>query len=286
MQTLSKPDISPGVRLRRDGRSIRLKWHRLRRTKGDVDFTMHRLREGLAAGASMEIDLRRHAESGFVCLHDAVLESETNGSGPIFDATVADLRSLRMRSPRGGLSDEPLLLLEDLVAAIAAGHHPDAIVQFDLKEWQADLDDATVAAFMRLVRPVAKSIVLSGDDWSAVKLLGAQIEGLRLGYDPSDLPEAQHLETRDDFAGFARFTLNTAPQAVIIYLEYHLVLRSLAAGFDIVAALQEAGREIDAWTFDLKSPRSTGELAALIASGIDQLSSNDCVAIEAAAAGL
>ena len=70
-----------GVRLQGPNGPVSIKWHRLRRTTGDVDFTIARLREGLAAGASMEIDLRRHAEHGFVCLHDGELESETSGTG-------------------------------------------------------------------------------------------------------------------------------------------------------------------------------------------------------------
>src|SRR5262245_20090674 len=48
-----------GVHLQGPNGPIRLKWHRLRRTSGDVDFTLARLREGLAVGASMEVDLRR-----------------------------------------------------------------------------------------------------------------------------------------------------------------------------------------------------------------------------------
>ena len=63
-----------GIQLEGPNGPIKIKWHRLRRVAGDVDFTAARLREGLAAGASLEIDLRRHAEKGFVCLHDAMLE--------------------------------------------------------------------------------------------------------------------------------------------------------------------------------------------------------------------
>src|SRR6476661_5045948 len=144
-----------GVRIRGPNGPIWIKWHRLRRVAGDVDFTVARLREGLAAGASMEIDLRRHAEQGFVCLHDAVLESETSGRGPIADTSVKELRRLRMRGPDGAITDQPLLLLEDLVET-ARDSHPDTVVQFDLKEHLVDLDEATIASFARLVAPNAR----------------------------------------------------------------------------------------------------------------------------------
>jgi len=262
---------------------IKLKWHKLRRTAGDMDFTMVRLREGLAAGASMEIDLRRHADHGFVCLHDGVLEHETDGAGTIHSTRLADLRRLHLRRPDRSISDVPLLLLEDLVAAVAQNAAPSAVVQFDLKEALADLDEATIAAFVKLVAPVAHQLVLSGDYWDAVTALGARVPGLRLGYDPSDLSEAQGLHTVDDFARFTRFTIGAAPEATMIYLEYRLVLSSLAAGFNIIGALHGAGRMVDAWTLDLTSPEAHEALATLMASGVDQISSNDCNAIEAAA---
>src|SRR5262245_38249648 len=218
-----------GLRIAGPRGPIRIKWHRLRRVAGDIDFTARRLREGLALGASMEIDLRRHAEHGFVCLHDSKLESETNGQGPISAASIDYLKSLRMRAPGGSICGEPLLLLDDLVE-IAAAAHPDAVVQFDLKERFADLDGATVDAFVRLVRPHAGRFLVSGDDWEAVRLLGQRVPGLRLGYDPCELPEAKRLRTARDFADFAQLTLDRAPGAVIIYLEYTLVLAALAAG--------------------------------------------------------
>jgi glycerophosphoryl diester phosphodiesterase len=275
-----------GVQIAGPHGPVRLKWHRLRRTAGDADFTTARLREGLGLGASMEVDLRRHAEHGFVCLHDAVLESETDGEGTIAGSTVAGLRRLKMRLPGGAIGTQPLLLLEDIVAAFAHAPHKDAVLQFDLKERIDDLDETALSRFADLVQPIVGNLVLSGDDWAAVRALGSRVHGLKLGYDPSDLPAANGLETADDFAGFARFIAKQAPEAGIIYLEYHLILRAIGVGFDLVGALHTAGKAIDAWTFDLGQRGSSAELATLIGDGIDQLSSNDCIAIEAAAAQL
>jgi glycerophosphoryl diester phosphodiesterase len=274
--------VYKGVALKGPKGPIRIKWHRLRRTAGDVDFTATRLREGLAAGASMEIDLRRHAERGFVCLHDDVLESETSGEGPIAAASIAHLRSLRMRGPDGAITDEPLLLLDDLIE-IARNGHANAVVQFDLKEHLVNLDEATIASFAHVVRPNAGRFLLSGDDWDAVRAIGRRIGGLSLGFDPSELPEATNLKNGRDFADFTRFTLETAAEAAIIYLDYRIVLASLTSGYDMIAGLQGGGKEVDAWTFDITSPDSSANLAQLIASGVDQISSNDPLALQEAA---
>lgn len=271
-----------GVAIKGPRGPIRLKWHRLRRVAGDVDFTKTRLREGLVAGASMEIDLRRHAERGFVCLHDAVLESETSGSGSIASATIADLRRLRMRGPDGAITEEPLLLLDDLVEIAREGHR-DAVVQFDLKEHLANLDEATISSFARLIMPNARRFLLSGDDWKAVREIGRRVQGLKLGFDPSELPEAAGLRTGEDFHGFTRFILQTAAEASIIYLDYRIVLSSLTSGYDMIDSLHAGGKIVDAWTFDIASPSSLTDLSRLIASGVDQISTNDTIALEAAA---
>ena len=59
------------------------------------------------------------------------------------------------------------------------------------------------------------------------------------------------------------------------------VMTAMAAHTE--SALHGAGRMVDAWTLDLTSPEAYEALATLVASGVDQISSNDCNAIEAAA---
>src|SRR5262249_39936240 len=86
---------SKGITIDASGHRVRLKWHRLQRRPDDLAFTPQRLREGLALGASMEVDLRRHADHGFVCLHDETLDRETTGSGPIAETSAETLRGLK-----------------------------------------------------------------------------------------------------------------------------------------------------------------------------------------------
>jgi hypothetical protein len=61
--------------LRAQQRTIRLKWHKLRLRLEDAPFDRRNLALGLAAGASLEVDLQPLACGRFVCLHDAELES-------------------------------------------------------------------------------------------------------------------------------------------------------------------------------------------------------------------
>ena len=61
----------------RDGHRTFFKWHRGRRTITDPVFTGQRIIEGMRLGASVEVDLVRHASNGFAVLHDETLDRET-----------------------------------------------------------------------------------------------------------------------------------------------------------------------------------------------------------------
>jgi len=273
--------VADGIALPGPGHPVHLKWHRLRRRLDDIDFTVARLREGLALGASMEVDLRRHAGSGFVCLHDATLDRETSGKGPIAGLSRADLHQLRLRRQDGTVSDQPALLFEDLIEIIASGNHA-GHVQLDLKEPRGKLDDAIIHAFVGLARRCADRLSLSGEDWHAVRALGANVPGLGLGFDPCKLPEARHLREASDFAAFVRLALASAPEATMIYLHYPLIIAALDAGFDIVGAIHEARRAVDAWTLDTTAPHFATHLRRLVACGVDQITTNEPIALEAA----
>ena len=75
--------MTDAISVTRAGRRTFLKWHRARRRGGDPAFTGRRILEGMAAGASVEVDLVLHADDGFAVLHDLSLERETTGSGPV-----------------------------------------------------------------------------------------------------------------------------------------------------------------------------------------------------------
>ncbi len=93
--TRSQDRARPGLRSTAGGSAIRrgstpheprlprLKWHMLRRRRGDPPFFRRNLVAGLEAGAALEVDLVVTADGHFLCLHDLTLDAETTGTGPL-----------------------------------------------------------------------------------------------------------------------------------------------------------------------------------------------------------
>jgi glycerophosphoryl diester phosphodiesterase len=269
-----------GVAIEAAGHRVWLKWHRLQRTKTDIPFTASRLAEGLALGASTEIDLRRHGESGFAVLHDTTLDRETTGSGPVSAASVATLKTLVMRRTDGSPTKEPLLRLDDLARLAAADAAPGTIVQLDLKETNDALNDATVAAFRETVAPVADRFILSGGDWAAVTRLGVGIDGLKIGFDPCHDTTIEQLATADDIERFVQMALDTAPEASMIYLDYRIVMHSDALLIDIIARFHTAGKTIDAYTLNADHPGAEAILRRLVELEADQITTDEPIVLQ------
>src|ERR1700760_1833809 len=91
------PHMSDGVAIERNGHRTWLKWHRARKHFSDLPFTGERILEGLRAGASVEVDLIKHADGGFAVLHDFSLDRGTTGTGLVVDTPAAVLRGLNLR---------------------------------------------------------------------------------------------------------------------------------------------------------------------------------------------
>lgn len=264
-------DSAPTI-LRYNGRTVRLKWHKLRRRAVDPPFARANLLTGLAGGASMEVDLRRLACGRWVCLHDDRLEGETTGHGPVAAIDADAIVRLEMLGAPG---DRPLLL-DELVDIV--GSAPDAsgaLVQLDLKANAAEIDHGARQAFSATLGGCAGRFILSGDDWGAVLALGGEVAGLALGYDPSD-------EVGDP-AQVVRLVRQKAPQAETIYLHRKLVRAAQEQGEPIVARLREHGHKVDCWTIDHGSAAALADLLAAIAAGCDQITTNTASAWASAA---
>ena len=123
MQSSGEPS-APGneVAIDAGGRRVMLKWHMLRRRPGEAPFWLANLRVGLAFAASMEIDIRLLGDGAWACLHDDVLDMETDGKGPVTGIDSTALRSLRFTG-----SDRSPPLLEEIVHAIAANRRTGAL---------------------------------------------------------------------------------------------------------------------------------------------------------------
>jgi glycerophosphoryl diester phosphodiesterase len=272
--------MADGVSLHLPGHRIALKWHRLSRRRADPVFTGKRLAEGLALGASMEVDLRVHGGGGLVVLHEASLEHETTGVGPVASASAEYLRGLHIRDGSGGATANPVLLLEDLAALVRRRLPTAALVQLDFKDTLDRLTPATVAAFAAALAGIGGNFILSGGDWAAVKRLAEDVDGIRIGYDPCELPEAGRLTSPDDVANFVALVERIAPEANMIYLDYSLILRVRRLGSDIVEAFHRHGRTIDAWTLNTDHPNAAESLRALVACRVDQITTDEPIRLE------
>lgn len=261
----------------RDGHLTWFKWHRARRQASDPVFTGQRILEGMREGASVEVDLRKHRDGGFAVLHDPHLDDETTGSGRVAEQSPEVLRALWLRDNDGRPTAHPLMLLEDLAALLAGAGalDPRALLQLDLKEDRGALTDADIAAFKRIVAPVAGNMILSGGDAEAVKVLSRGVPGLRVGYDPCHEGKLEALLATRDFDGFVASALTDCPEAELIYLDYRLVLFAADAGYDIVAAFHASGKRIDAYTIKTAGPDMGPVIERLLAQRVDQITTDD-----------
>ncbi len=255
--------VDAPVELRTSQGTVRLKWHKLRLRLGDAPFDRRNLALGLAAGASLEVDLQPLACGRFVVLHDAELESETNGEGPVAAIDADAVKRLRMRE--GGAAP---LLLDELVALVRSGSpHPAARVQLDLQPTPVPMDGARIAGFESVLHGDGAPFLLSGYDWDAVSRLGGGVAGLTLGYDPS----RQVSEGADDVVSLVR---RRAPAAEVLYLHYSIVRRSQQRGDALVRRLADLGYRIDCWTLDRGRTDATANLLLAVAAGCHEVTTN------------
>lgn len=272
------------VSVTRDGHRTHFKWHRGRRRISDPVFTGRRILEGMAMGASVEVDLVVHGEHGFAVLHDHLdISRETTGTGPAAARTAAEVRALHLRDNEGKPIADTVMLLEDLCALLVeTPPHPDALLQLDYKEDQGPLGAAAIAGFARSVGPVAGSMILSSGEAEAVGLLTDATPGLHVGYDPCHQGALERLAQSRDFAGFVTDAVAASPRAEMIYLAHQLVLGAADAGFDIVAAFHARSRRIDAYTLKDTKPETLAAAERLLALKVDQITTDDPEGLAAA----
>ncbi len=269
--------MSNPVGITRNGHRTFFKWHRARRHAYDPVFTARRVLEGMALGASIEVDLVVHGDHGLAVLHDHLeIARETTGQGPARDHSAAALRNLHLRGNDGAPIPDHVMLLEDLCALLAeTPPHADALLQLDYKEDQGPLDAATIATFARSVAPVARSMILSSGEADSVKLLSDATPGLHVGYDPCHGEAVAALEKNGDFAGFVAQAVEASPRAEMIYLAYPVVLAAANAGYDVVEAFHAADRRIDAYTIKTADRVMRPTVERLLGLRVDQITTDD-----------
>ncbi|MGC4963158.1 glycerophosphodiester phosphodiesterase [Gordonia sp. DT101] len=269
-----------------DGHTTQIKWHRARRRADDPAFTTSRIIEGMAVGASVEVDLVLHADRGFAVLHDRDVAHATTGTGRISELPASYVRTLFLRSNTGVPLDEPVLLLEDLADILdRQAVHPDALLQLDFKEDAQALDPAAIDTFARAVTPIAPNTILSCGDAQAVRLLTDPVPGIRIGYDPCHHGAVDRVLRSGDIATFVERAVTASPRAEMIYLERRLILEADGRGFDIIAAFHAHARTIDAYTLYRADGESVREARRLIELRADQITTDDPEGVVAALTG-
>ncbi len=260
--------------------------HQLRHRADDPPFSRAVLEDGLDSRDLLELDLRVSADGEWACLHDAVLDRETTGTGAVSAATRAQLSTLRMRLA-DGTPGEPALLLDEVVARAACrSRREPAFLQLDLKVPADALGDRAIRRVRALAGPLADRFVVSSTDWAAVMRVARAVPGLRCGFDPAGLATCDRPRTAADFARLRDRMFATAPGADICYVHWQLVLEAAAAGCDFVAAAHARGARVAAWTVDPGIPGLADVVARLVGLGIDAITTNDRDALGAVLDGL
>jgi glycerophosphoryl diester phosphodiesterase len=263
------------LRIHHAGRSAVLKWHRARRHADDTAFSTARILQGLRAGASVEIDINPLACGDFAVIHDATLDRETTGTGPVAAIEGAAFARLRRRTEGGAPTDEPALTLSALARALGQAAGQGAILQLDLKCGDADLAAAHAERLAASLAPMGGAVILSGGDAGAVLRLTAAVPGLLQGFDPCYDDSFGELARTGDFDGFAATALAAAPDAAMIYLDLRLPLLAAVQGADLIAPFHRAGKRLDCYTLPATTSATAAIARKLIALGADQITTDD-----------
>ena len=272
-----------GLQITAQDHVIRLKWHRLRRSLRDPLFSVDVLHEGFRVGASMELDLRVRWDGGFVVLHDDDLRRETTGRGLINGMTRDDLSAVRLKDDL-----RPLLFSEDLAEQLSSGH-PEALLQFDMKDDFETVGPAGVRHLVEHFGSQTQSLIISADCLHLITAMAEQLPDLRRGIDPTYRLIAAFkgggaAQVEADLK--AEITGPTEPD--MIYLAWPLLLQLHQAGLDMVALCQAEGKQVDAWTFTPcnlatgLTPVEREHFLAIAAMKPNQLTTDEAVALERA----
>jgi len=267
--------VSAGVALRAGERRVWLKWHQLRRDAADPAHERANLREGIARGASLEVDLILTRDGHFVCLHDDELAAETTGAGLVREHDRAALERLRQCDNQGRPLATLPLFLDEVVEALAGSPAGwPGRLQLDLKAPPAPVEVAAIERFAALIEPVARHVILAGTRWPAVLRLGRAVPGLRLGYDPLDIHEVAPPASTAEFTALGAYALAHAYEARIFYFHIPLLLQGLELRVDLIALAQARGAEVDAWRLEPGHEGAGAKLARLVEAGVDQITTD------------
>jgi glycerophosphoryl diester phosphodiesterase len=282
------------------GRNVLLKYHRL--LSGVHPYppnSVAALRRVLDDGAEVvEFDVGLTQDGKFALIHDATLERETSGRGPLGRVTEAQFKALRLRD-----SNEPAATLTEVVGTLRDVDRP-LKVQVDLKE-AAPISREVADLLLRAIGPIREnsriSVVIGCmGDWN-LRLLRRLDPGLAVGLDfgyylDAPVEDLVRLPMRinaygyldDHPLGYRRLLpvrayledrlevlLNLVPGAGEFYVRKEFVLQALADGVNPIAFIHDRrpGALVDVWTFYAHEPNLERVLLEALEAGADQVSS-------------
>ncbi len=92
--------------------------------------TLASFRQAITDGADiLETDLHLSADDVFMCIHDATVDRTTNGSGPVAEKTLAQIKSLSAANHRPGFEQERVPTLAEVAGILP----PDIGLALELK---------------------------------------------------------------------------------------------------------------------------------------------------------
>ena len=285
---LSGRKEADGIAIRYDGKRVILKWHRLRRRRSDPLFSADVLAEGLERGASMEIDLRVASDGGFAVLHDASLDRETSGAGPVAARTSEEIHALHYAEPALDRMPRNVLVAEDLAMRLGPAH-PEAVLQFDMKDDLQAVGERGVDRLGSLFAAYGEHLIVSGDDTDLTLAISERLPGTKRGLEPSfRLLDLYRVGRKGELEDQLIRELNGPIRPHMVYLSWRLVLDADADGMDLIRICHDHGALVDAWTFNPADPdggfsdEEWNQFSRLLELGADQITTDEAIATEQA----
>lgn len=121
-----------------------------------------------ADGVEFDVQLSRDGE--VVVIHDETLERTTNGTGPVVDHTLAELRKLDARNDRSDFTPTPIPTLDEVLALLAPSRIRINIELKNTEEPYPGLEEKVIEAVRE--HGIAERVVLSTFADDSVKRMG------------------------------------------------------------------------------------------------------------------
>jgi len=191
--------------------------------------------------AEAEIDVRQTNDGGFVLLHDADIQNETNGKGLVQERSSTELLRFVRKDGNGRMTREPVAFLED--ALVLLREYPNARLQLDAK--LEDQRSFVLLAKLISAHPhVRGRVTISSGNGDVLCRLSRQFPHLEFGLDIGS-----KMLSGPDLSDILRYI--EACGVSSIYVDFNKLARmSDASARDVVGKFQEQGVAVAVWTVD------------------------------------